>query len=116
MIAEDTDILVLLCHHLKPSTVGLFIKSDKTTSKYPLWDIKATCDQLGNRCCKFLPFLHALCGSDTTSRLYGIGKAVVIKKQEQLFKDGAVFLLRNSSKNVIKEAWVQKLLFIFMVA
>ena len=34
VIAEDTDILVLLCHRLKPKALGLFMVSEKQNSRY----------------------------------------------------------------------------------
>ena len=39
VIAEDSDIFVLLLHHIRINTVGLFLKSDKANSRYPIWDI-----------------------------------------------------------------------------
>ena len=37
-------------------------------------------EQLGHDVCHNLLFLHAILGSDTTSRVYGIGNAVALKK------------------------------------
>ena len=82
VIAEDTDILVLLCHYYKPGT-RLFMKSEKNTIKRPLWDINMTVAALGKRLCANLPFLHALCGYETTSGLRGTGKGCVLLSKKK---------------------------------
>ena len=35
---------------------------------------------LGSEVCLLLPFAHALAGCDTTSRLFGIGKGVDLRR------------------------------------
>ena len=82
MIGEDTDLLVLLCFHAKPTTFGLFLKSEgkKTTTKQRLWNIPQLQQALGPDTCSLLPFIHAVAGCDTISRLFGIGKGVPLKK------------------------------------
>ena len=35
---------------------------------------------LGSEVCRLLPFAHALAGCDTTSRLFGIGKGVDLRR------------------------------------
>ena len=58
---------------------------------------------LESNLCRHLPFLHALLGCDTTSRLFGIGKAVGLKKTTQLYQHAEVFYYTNSLKeDVIK--------------
>ena len=48
-------------------------------------------EQLGKEVCRNLLFLQAITGCDTTSRLYGVGKATVLKKFENVlsFKEQA---------------------------
>ena len=104
VIAEDTDILVLLLHHIRINTVGLFLKSDEGNSRCPLWDISYIHSQLGVELCKYLPFLYALGVSDITSQLFGIGKGAVIKKKDRLMKYGEVFASKDIYHSTIKEA------------
>ena len=80
VIGEDTDILVLLCHHAKSETKGLYFKSEKSKSRHQLWNILLLREKLGEQVCRHLPFIHAICGCDTTSRLHGIGKGTALKK------------------------------------
>ncbi len=52
-----------------------------------------------------LPFLHSLTGCDSTSRLFGIGKGIALKRlnQEYLKAHGQLFMNTTSSKlDVIK--------------
>ena len=105
VIAEDPDILVLLCHHHTLCT-SLFMKSEKSAIKRPLWNIQATCASLGSRLCTYLPFLHALCGCDTTSGLQGIGKGCVLgtKKSDELMQIGECFMSSSASHDEIRDA------------
>lgn len=48
-----------------------------------------------------LPFIHAMTGCDTTSRLFGIGKPFALKKIKTQAK---VFMTENMSKDVITKA------------
>ncbi|CAG2250736.1 unnamed protein product [Mytilus edulis] len=45
-------------------------------------DLKKTKKLLGEEFCKVLPFVHAISGCDTTSRLFGIGKGQAVKKAQ----------------------------------
>ena len=92
VIAEDTDVLILLCCHVKENSKPLFMVSEKDSAKHPIWSISQLRATLGNDVCRCLPFLHALCGCDTTSSLFSIGKGVVVKKQNALCGYAAPFL------------------------
>ena len=104
VIAEDTDILVLLCHHMKPNSPPLFMVSQKSNMKHPIWNIGEISSQLGEECCRYLPFMHALCGCDTMSRLNNIGKGIVLKKQSVLFECAVPLLSDKSTHEKIKKA------------
>ena len=55
---------------------------------------------LGPDACHLLPFILALTGCDTTSRVYGISKGAALKKStaDQQFKLHAEIFLKESSK------------------
>jgi hypothetical protein len=60
---------------------------------------------LGEDICHLLPFLHSLTGCDFTSRFFGIGKGIALKRlnQEYLKAQGQLFMNTTSSKlDVIK--------------
>ncbi len=89
VVGEDTDVLVLLCHHGDDSSHNLLYKSDirRANKTNKVWDIKKTKTVLGPELCSMLPFIHAYTGCDTTSRIHGISKEAVLK----LFKTSSEF-------------------------
>ena len=106
VIAEDTDILVLLCHHaVSDQSKGIYMKQEakastaKVAKEGKFWDIHALQALLGVDLCKHLPFLHALLGCDTTSRLFGVGKVVSLKKYTDLVPFAEIFHPRMCLKN-----------------
>jgi 5'-3' exonuclease len=60
VISEDTDLLVLLIHHVNQQCKRVIFKSDKMTisKKMKIWNIQQTKDFLGEDICHLLPFLH----------------------------------------------------------
>ena len=56
--------------------------------------------------CHILPFVHAFTGCDTTSRIYGIGKGLVLKKavKDSNFKTQAEVFMNTSSPTDIETA------------
>ncbi len=68
---EDTDILVLLCHHVEPETEGPYFKSEKSKSRHQLWNILLLREKLGEQVCRHLPFIHAICSREPVIPLRG---------------------------------------------
>jgi len=79
VIGEDTDILVLLCYHAHQIRWNLGSFSSKVIKK----------------------IIHAIAGCDTTSRLFGIGKSIPLKKMdnEHFRQQAAVFCETELSSN-----------------
>jgi 5'-3' exonuclease len=102
VIGEDTDLLVLLIHHVNQQCKWVIFKSDKMAinNKNENMNIQQTKDFLGEDICHLLPFLHSLTGCDSTSRLFGIGKGIALKRlnQEDLKSQGQLFMNTTSSK------------------
>lgn len=87
LIGDDTDLLVLLCYDISlqsPFDVYFKPQSRKKNSKATIWNIKCTKVKLGSDICDNILVLHALLGCDTTSRIFGFGKGVVLKKLLQI--------------------------------
>ena len=81
LIGEDTDLLVLLLYHAKCQHKKIFFMPEsKKSSKVRIWNIKESKEKLGTFMCKHILFLHAFLGTDTTLRIYGFGKAALMKK------------------------------------
>ena len=93
LVGDDTDLIVLLLYHSNPIGKGLFFAPEpKKNAKQRVWDLKQAKRDIGPCVCKHILFLHVLLGCDTTSRLFGIGKAALLKK----FKTNTV--LQQSAK------------------
>ena len=84
LVGDDTYLLILLCHHTPDQgTYNIYMKPESrtTTKKAPrCWDIKLLRRTLGLNICANILFAHAILGCDTTSRLFGIGKGVILKQ------------------------------------
>ena len=61
---------------------------------------------MGPELCLLLPFVHAVSGSDATSRLYGVGKGAPLRKfrSDSAFKEAAYIFSRQSSLEEIVAA------------
>ena len=100
VVADDTDILVLLCHFVNPNSKAIFMKPESRhgSKEAKFWDIHVMKSILGDGLCKHLPFIHALLGCDTTSCLFGIGKALAMKKYSQLQQHAEMFCKPDTSQ------------------
>lgn len=109
VVGEDTDLLVLLCLHEDVKSQPLFFKSEKkqTAKKnHKVWHINRLKSVMGPELCLLLPFVHAVSGCDTTSRLYGVGKGAALPKlrSDSAFKEAAYVFIRQSSLEEIVAA------------
>ena len=76
VVDEDTDVLLLLVHHFKPSMADVFMLSHTKTcnDEYKLVNVrKVQCD-IGDMAVKQVLVVHALTGCDTTSAIFGRSK------------------------------------------
>ena len=83
VVADDTDVLILLMHHWRDSMADVYILSQpKSTSKKGLqvWRIRDLVAKAGTLIVSHLLFLHAWSGCDSTSATFGQGKTSLIKK------------------------------------
>ena len=117
LVGDDTDLLVLLLHHLLPLENKIYFAPEpKKNATGRVWDIKQIQSDLGSFTCKHLLFLHAFLGCDTTSRIYGIGKGSILKK----FKDSVslqqaaiIFNDPNSTHSQVQDAGEKALVAIY---
>ena len=82
LVADDTDLVILLCYYADPDGFALFMQCSTrgTTKENRIWDIKVTQSELDADICNNILFIHAILGWDTTSRLYGLGKGLSLKR------------------------------------
>ena len=83
--------------------------------KTKIWDIRQVRSKLGNQACKRILVAHALLGCATTSRIFGINKAVAftkLKSEEAFGKYADVFLCPTSNQQLIIEEGEKLLLLV----
>ena len=108
VVADDTDILVLLCSQALPNSYPIFLRPShrlktKTGCRSRQWHIQFTQRVLGD-IAPILPVIHAITGCDTTSRPYGLGKKSVLRKfrkSRELKKLAEVFIKQDKSEKMI---------------
>ena len=106
VVGEDTDLLVLLLHHVQQDMNRVYFSSSKAGTTR-VWDIKKTQANLGPDVCKSILFAHAFSGCDTTSCPFGVGKAALVKNIQQGKKDlinGAKVFLQTSDHEAVAHA------------
>jgi hypothetical protein len=69
-----------------------------------IWNIRKTTSTLGLDACHILPFVHAIYGCDTTSRMFGIEKSTAFQKILHAIrrrKPAMMFMNHNASQDEI---------------
>jgi hypothetical protein len=85
VLAEDTDIFVLLLHHRQPTMSPMYFLSEAKKGRGgkmvggKCFDIGEVQAKIGPRACSSILVVHALGGCDTTSSVYGHGKGTIFK-------------------------------------
>ena len=83
VVADDTDVLILLMYHWKESMADVyFISEPKKSQKTGLqvWRIYDLISKAGKMLTSHLLFINAWSGCDTTSATFGMGKTNLVKK------------------------------------
>ncbi len=83
VVGDDTDLLILLLYHMTAESCNIYLRPEPKQSmkkQLKVWNIRLVKGVLGNNICTNILFIHAVLGCDTTSRLFGIGKRVALKK------------------------------------
>ena len=115
LIGDDTDLLILLLFHSKQTSNDIHLQSLQDKGKKDVC-INSMKDKLGADICESLPFLHALLGCDTTSRLHGIGKGLALKKfknNEAFRKMSETFMTPNKTQEEVYKAGETALLIVY---
>ena len=102
VIGEDTDLLILLLNFVNKDGPAIYMMSDKKSTKSKIFFINEMKTQLGETFCKNVLFMHAFLGCDTTSRIYSIGKGVIVKKfiEEDLLFQKCAEIFNNSDSTI----------------
>ena len=108
VVGEDTDLLILLLYHLEHHHWPVYLGNSRSgTTQAKFWDIQKVQDEIGSNICQQLLFVHAISGCDTTSAVYGLGKAAFLKKamKSASFREEAKkFRTSHCTKDTIEPA------------
>ena len=86
VVAEDTDVLVLLLHHCRAgmSEMYFYSESKSTTGRKTVpgkrVKVSAVQHKISSEACDRLPAVHAFGGCDSTSAIFGHGKGTLFKQ------------------------------------
>ena len=82
LVGDDTDLLVLLLHHAEMDAHEVFLKSEpkKSAQQNKIWCIRQSKLVPDPDVCDHILFIHAILGCDVTSRLFGLGKGLAVKR------------------------------------
>lgn len=108
IITDDSELLYVLCSHFKAGLKDILFKYDgKGAKRQLLWNLGKIETALGGSTMGHLAFVNAISGCKTTSHLFGVGKAAVLKKllnADEFQAIASVFSNSNSTVSEITEA------------
>lgn len=80
VVADDTDILVLLVYHFKPTMNDIYLNTSGKKKIGEMVIVRSVQANIGIKLSDQILVIHALSGCDTTFELFGISKSTVFKK------------------------------------
>ena len=105
LVGDDPVLLVLLIHLADGNKYTVYLRPEpKKVGALRCIGVSSIRNKLGENICGNILFIHAFLGCDTTSSLFGIGKAAGLKlvKEKETFREHAeVFRSVNSSKDQV---------------
>ena len=122
LVGGDTDLLVLLCFHVKEDSCEVFFKPEirSGTKKSPrCWNINDMQRVLGRAVCNNMLLEHAILGCDTTSQVFSIGKGLALKhirSEKHFIKQAEIFLQENATLGDITSAGEAALVCLYTAA
>ena len=117
VVGDDTDLMILLCHHATSNHKKLYFHPEaKSGQQRRYMDIHKARSELGDQVCRDLLFVHAMLGCDTTSRLFGFGKAVglkLIQTNETFIEQAKVFNRSGCTQSEVAAAGEKAILCLY---
>ena len=75
VVADDTDIAVMLLYHWTTEISGIYFVQQRTLQAWNVRDVEISIPDIKSD----LLFLHAWSGCDSTSTIFGEGKVIIVK-------------------------------------
>ena len=106
LVGDDTDLLVLIIHLADGNKHNIYFRPEpKKGGALRCIGVNSIRNKLGEYICgNIILFVHAFLGCDTTSLLFGIGKAAglkLVKDNDTFHEQAEVFRSVNSSKDQV---------------
>jgi 5'-3' exonuclease len=105
LVGDDTDLLVLLIHLAGENKHDIHFRPEpKKGAEVRCMGVNSIKHKLGVQVCRHILFVHAFLGCDTTSRVFGIGKAAgfkLIQDSEAFREQAEVFRSKRATKDDI---------------
>ena len=116
VVANDTDVLVLLIYPFKITMSDIFLHSEGSkkvgaTNKVSV-SVRALQNSIGENVSQIILALHAISGCDSTSSLFGIGKGKALKKlsgSKEAMQLCTVLTDKNATHDEVNTAGLQTL-------
>ncbi len=86
VVADDTDVLILLMYHWKENMADVYFLSEARNSQKKgllVWKIHNLVMEAGEAVIPHILFVHAWSGCDTVSAIFGQGKTNLLKKLKE---------------------------------
>ena len=118
VVAEDTDILVLLMYHWNMSLADIYLKSEARSQKkeFHLWKIQDLVATAGDVVISNLLFIHAWSGCDTTCATFGHGRILFLKKMREsaeLQEISKIISNSNATAEEVGQAGIQAFIVLY---
>ena len=119
VVAEDTDVLIMLSFHLTSDMADTWFVSDKkikSCNEQKKISIRSLQRKLGFNTCQLMPVIHSSGGCDTTSATYGLSKTKVfntISKDQSLRPPALVLQNTQAESKEVIEAGLQLLVTLY---
>lgn len=118
VVADDTDVLVMLVYHFKSEMADIFMLSDmpqRRSGRKLVFPIRTIQVEIGNSLSQQLLVVHAISGCDTTSALFGFGKGRILKvlSSNKASQKLSTILATASTTEGVLEAGLQLLTMIY---
>ena len=106
VVAEDTDVLVLLMYHWNVNMADIYFQSQAKKSQkkgFHSWKIQDLVATAGDVVISNLLFIHAWSGCDTTCATFGHGKTALFKKMKESEELQEISKIMSDLKATVEE-------------
>ncbi len=103
MVADDTDVLILLMYHWRESMADVYFLPEPKKKGLLVWRVCDLITKAGSLVTSHILFIHAWSGCDTTSATFGHGKTNLVKKIQVSEEVQQISLLMGSLRMTAEE-------------